>query len=104
MRMMGRWTSVAICLLFPLNILAQAPAPEAPPKPLVPADPAPLLRVIPGDATALVGVSSLRQLDAHVQDFTQLLQLQGFVPGPIEALKTSTGIDQGLNEDGPIAM
>ncbi len=86
-------------------VLAQAPeaAPEAAPA-SAPADPSALLKALPADVTAFVAIPSLRQMDAHVQGVLTQLQLAGMVPGPLDWIRSSAGLGQGLSENGSLAF
>jgi len=108
MHMLKNWTKMAaFCLLLtcPAAVLAQ-PGTESPKPatPAMPADPMALLKVIPADATAFIAVGNLKALDTHVMGIAQQLQLQGIVPSPLDWVKRTTNINQGLNENGGVAF
>ncbi len=63
---------------------------------------------IPGDATIVLCVPSLKQLDADYQDAVKALGLQAMVPPPmnslIGALKQSAPMLAGIDEEGVVAV
>lgn len=87
---------------------AAAPAAAAPAAaaaaPVTPGDPTLLLKALPADAAAFAAIPDLAAMDANVQGVLQQLQLAGMVPGPLDWIKSSTGVSKGLKDNGSLAF
>ena len=105
-----RWLACLLCLLIaPVGLMAQVVTepPAGGSTPAVGSTQA-LLNVIPADATAFLAIRNLKELDNDVVAVsTQLgfpLGPEGMFPAPLEWLKTSLGLTEGLNERGGAAL
>lgn len=107
----GTWRVSVLCFLSVMGMTAVLPAQETPqaPKPAAPTAAGPaLLDVIPNDATAFVAIRNLRELDRDIQAVsTQLgfpLGAEGMFPAPLEWLKGSLQMTEGLRENAGAAL
>ena len=111
MHSMSRCRILGICCLtmslaLPagLALAQEAPAAEPPPPP---ADPLAVLKVVPADATAVLAIRNLKEVDTDIVTITTDLGFPlaaiGF-PNPLEFMMQNVGIAGGLNENAGMAV
>lgn len=105
------WMSGLILLAVagaPVALLAQEAATEAAPEAAPSADPMVLLKTIPEDATGFVALRDVAEFNKDVMAVSAKIGFplgpEGFFPAPLDWLKSSMGIEDGLADSGGAAL
>ena len=108
-----KWMSGVLFLTASLMIPTMAWAQDAAEKPAAkadrPASPTALLKAIPEDATAFVAIRSLDELDKDIIGVARSLGFplggqDGMFPGPLDWAKETTGLKDGVDVSGGVAI
>jgi len=91
-----------------VKVQASASAPATAPAPVLAPDPVAILKAIPSDATGFLVLRNMKELSGDVVNLGGMLGLPlgvgGLFPAPLDWLKETAGVQDGLDETGSLAF